>query len=244
MNLLNKILRCTHRHTIDEHPACFHAGNINQENAMEVYEENGKPWYQVDGYKIGYLDIETDGLKADWNTMLTWCLKEKDGPTAYDVITREELIDGDGDKRIVSSLVDEMLKYKIIVTYYGTGFDIPFTRTRAMYHGLYFPSYVNELYENKSGNTIVKSVPELLHFDLYYMVKSKMCLASNKLENATQFLGIEGKTPISKNDWRRAKYGDPDALAEVLRHNVGDVEILEALHDRLEPFAKWLKKPL
>jgi uncharacterized protein YprB with RNaseH-like and TPR domain len=44
--------------------------------------------------------------------------------------------------------------------------------------------------------------------------------------------------------WRKAKYGDPAALKDVLEHNIGDVVILEALHDRLEPFSKFIKKPL
>lgn len=244
MNLLNKVLRCSHRHTIDEHPGCFQAGNINQKTASDIYAKNGKPWYQVEGTKVGYIDIETDNLTANFGTMLSWCIKTKDGDTAYDVITKEELFNGVVDKRITDSLVKEMLKYKIIVSYYGTKFDIPFVRSKAMFHNLYFPAYIREEHETRTGNIVYKSIPQLIHFDLYYSVKMKMKLSSNSLATACDYLGIEGKTPLKGSTWRKAKYGDPKALAEVLEHNIGDVEILEQLHNRLEPFAAWLKKPL
>jgi DNA polymerase elongation subunit (family B) len=195
MNLVN-LLRCGHRHDINHHPGCFHAGNINQEQALKVYEENGKPWYHLDGLKIGYLDIESGGLKPDFDPMLSWCIKTKEGDVAYDVITRQELFDNgvDGDKRIVESLAKEMLKYKIIVTYYGSGFDIPLIRTKAMRHNIYFPAYINEEYKKRDGSITVRSVPELFHFDLYYLVKSKMLLSRYSLDNVCDFLGIEGKT--------------------------------------------------
>lgn len=239
---LKSLLRCVHRHDIEHHPNCFQAGNVNQEQAINLFEENGKPWYNLEGLKIGYLDIESDGLKADFATMLSWCIKEKSGEVAYDIVTKDELFTGQGDVRILQSLVAEMQKYAIIVTYYGTGFDLPFIRTKAMHYNLYFPGYVNEVYENRSGATLVKSYPELFHFDLYYTVKAKMCLSRKSLANVCEYLGIDGKTPLKGSTWVKAKYGDAAALQEVLDHNIADVVILEQLHDRLEPFAKWTKK--
>lgn len=237
-NLASKLF-CNHRHSFEDHPRCFAAGNVNVEQAKSIYEENGKPWYQLDGSKIGYLDIESDGLKADFSTMLTWCIKEKDGNIAYDSVTKDELFNGETDKRIVESCVREMQKYKIICSYYGTGFDIPFLRAKALHYNTYFPSYIFEEHEMKNGNTRVVTVPELYHFDLYYTVKSKLCISRKSLDAACDYLGIKGKTSIDKEFWRKAKYGDSIALDYVLEHNAGDVNILEALHNKLEPFAKW-----
>lgn len=223
-------LRCSHRHTIEEHPNCFARGDIaNYEfaNDREFERLTGVPWYKYPGYKIGFLDIETDNLKASIGGMLTWCIKELDGPIAYDVVTREELFEGTEDKRITQSLIDEMQKYKILVGYNSTRFDFPFARTRAMYWGIDFPKY-GEIYEK----------------DLYYTVRSKMRLHRNSLDVATNFLGIEGKTPISFKVWRRAKYGDKDALANVLEHNKGDVEILEELYKELVDYRKWTRRSL
>jgi len=242
MKFINNLLRCVHRHDIDHHASCFLAGKVNQDQANTLYEKNGKPWYHLDGLKIGYLDIESDGLKADFSTMLSWCIKEKDGPVTFDAVTKDELFSGVSDQRIVESCVNEMLKYKIIVTYYGTGFDVPFLRAKALHYNQYFPSYINEEQLLKNGNTKIVTVPELYHFDLFYVVKSKLCISRKSLDNACDYLGIPGKTPIDKEMWRRAKYGDPAALNEVISHNVGDVEILEQLHNRLEPFAKFTRK--
>ena len=230
-------LRCIHRHTIDEHPACFVKGLVKGEAKREE-----QPWYVRDGFKIGYLDIETDGLRADFSTMLTWCVKEKGGKVHHDAITKEELFNGKTDQRITQSLIDKMREFKIIVTYYGTGFDLPFVRTKALRYNMDFPAYDIYTEYTKSGKEIIRIKPELIHWDIYYTVKSKMNLSRKSLDNACDYLGIKGKTPIDKDVWRLAKYGDKSALKEVLVHNKADVEILEQLHDKLVKFAKWERK--
>ncbi len=229
--LLKNLVRCIHRHTKDEHPACFFEGLVIDKRAEP--EKDKEPWYMLPGLKIGYLDIESDGLKADWATMLTWCIKQKAGSVACGSITKEELFDGTQDRRIIKLLIDEMKKYDILVTYYGTNFDIPFIRTKALRYGIDFPHYE---FDGK------KLVHEVSHFDLFYLVKSKLLLSRSSLDNTCDYLGIKGKTQISKDAWRLAKYGDPDALREVLKHNIGDVKILEELHDRLSVFSKFTKR--
>lgn len=241
-SLANKLF-CSHRHDVDHHPMCFSTGNVDQNQAKALYEKIGRPWYQVEGLKIGYLDIESDGLKVDFATMLSWCIKEKDGSVAYDVITKEELFDGRTDQRIVASCISEMLKYKIIVTYYGTIFDMTFLRAKALHYDMYFPSYISEEKELKNGEVKVVTLPELYHFDLFYTAKSKLASLSRKsLDNVCDYLNIKGKTPLDKETWRVAKYGDKDALGKVLEHNIGDVEILEQLHNKLTPFVRFTRK--
>ena len=228
MNIKN-LLTCLHRHTVDEHPACFYEGAV-----VDRREDKSIPWFQQEGTRIGYLDIEADGLKPDWATMLTWCIKEKGNDNiVFDVVNRKDLLSGVTDQKIIESAIETMRKFDIIVTYYGTGYDIPFLRAKAMRYDLDFPGYV---WDGK------KLVPEIYHFDLYYTVKSKMHLSRNSLDNATDWLGIPGKTHIEKDAWRAAKYGDPDGLNEVLNHNKFDVDILEKLHDKLTKFNKWTKR--
>ena len=175
-------------------------------------------------YRIGVLDIESDGLKADFSTMLSWAIKEHDGSTVVDVISKKDLFSGNYDKKIIQSLVNEIRKYKILVTYYGTGFDIPYIRSKALHYGIEFPSYA-----------------EIYNFDLYFTVKSKLKLSRSSLDSACDYLGIKGKTPIDKEYWRAAKYGDADALKEVLEHNIADVDITDKLYNKLLPFRKWIK---
>lgn len=221
MNKIKKLF-CTHRHTIEDHPACFAQGSINEREASKIAKDLGVEWYQIPEYKIGYLDIETDGFYANTSVILTWSLKEKDGSVIYDKITKKDLFTGVIDKRVTESLVDAMSKYKIIVTYYGSRFDVPFIRTRALFHQMEFPGY-----------------KDLYQWDLYYQVRNKLRLQRNSLDAATAMLGIEGKTHLDLGIWAKAKYGDKEAIDYVLEHNIADVEILERLHNKLTPFAKW-----
>lgn len=212
---MTESLRCIHRHTIEEHPNCFKKGLIRRED-----------WWH--DKKIGYLDIEANELKANWGFMLSWCIKPKDSDEILeDVITKDELFEFSFDKRITKSLIDAMKQFDILVTYYGTGFDIPFIRTRSIYNGISFPEYGS-----------------IYHWDLYYKVRSKLQLHSNRLEVATKFFGIEGKTHLEPAQMIRARYGDPDALAWLLHHNREDVIITQRLHDLLWEHSKWIRKSL
>jgi uncharacterized protein YprB with RNaseH-like and TPR domain len=233
-------LRCIHRHTIKEHPKCFAEGKIKYEfrDEKEFERLTGLPWYQYPGTRIGYMDIETDNFNADFGTVLSWSIKLKGGDTKVSVIDKNELFKGLYDERLVREFVDEIYNYDIIVTYYGTGFDFPFMRAKALHYGMDFPGYV--LKERHDGKYF--AVPELYHFDMYYVVKSKLKISKRSLDNACDYLNIKGKTPIDKSVWRAAKYGDPKALKEVVKHNVGDVEILEKLHDKLDFTRKWTRR--
>ena len=179
-----------------------------------------KPTRYASGHDItiGYLDIETTGFSANIDLMLSWCIKGRGVKKVEGAwITKEELMSEKQDARIVELLVEEMNKYDIIFTYYGTRFDIPFIRTRALYHGTHFP-----MHKTKS------------HKDLYYAVKSKLKLHRSSLMAATEFFGIAGKTRVKPEHWQKARWGDEKALKYVYDHNVADVEILEKLHRKIE----------
>jgi len=189
-----------------------------------------KPTRYTTGHEmtIGYLDIESTGFSANIDLMLSWCIKGRGvKKVAGDVIEREEIMSNKQDKRITQSLVDEMNKYDVIFTYYGTRFDIPFIRTRALYHGIDFP-----MYRQKS------------HKDLYYVVRSKLKLHRSSLMAATEFFGIDGKTRIKPEYWQKARWGDKKSLKYVYEHNIADVEILEDLHRKLEEHAPPMVRPL
>jgi len=221
------VLRCIHRHTIEEHPACFAQGKILYDfrDDREWERLTKIPWYQFPGYKIGYLDIEVDNLKANFGTILAWSIKEKGGDVTSGLITKKELFNGKTDKRVVKEILEEMKKYKILVGYYSTKHDIPFIRSKALHYNFEFPGYGT-----------------VYHWDLYYTVRAKLKLHRNSLVAATEYLGIKGKTFVPFEAWRKAKYGDVKSLQEILKHNVGDVVILEKLHDRIYPFRKWIRK--
>ncbi len=196
--------RCKHGHRYAEHPACY----VKERQDANV--------------KIGYLDIETSNLKANFGIMLSYAIKEKGNKKILcDTITKKEIDDGTLDKRLVRQCIEDMKKFDVVMGYYSTKFDIPFIRTRAMYWGIDFPMY-----------------GELQHKDVWYMVRAKMCLHSNRLESACKHLGIEGKTHIDSLYWIRALSGDKKALDYILDHNKKDVVILEKLHDKVKEFVR------
>jgi uncharacterized protein YprB with RNaseH-like and TPR domain len=197
---------CKHSHRYYTHPACFQ---------KDILENDGT-------LREGFWDIETTGFEANYHHMISWVIKTK-GKNEYvkAVITKDDLDSGTFDKRICQELVDALESYDIIYTYYGTGFDVKFARSRCMYWGITFPEFGN-----------------LQHKDVYYMVKRLLKLNRSSLEVATRFLGIEGKTHVLGNKWMLARIGNKKGLDYVLKHNILDCEILEKLHNRLINYAK------
>ena len=218
---------CRHRHTVETHPKCFYPKGHDYEG---IPKEPGEWWK---GLKIGFLDIETSGLAADGFTamMLTWCIKtEGKRELLSDCIDIKDIHNPKvEDRKIIQSLVDILNshRYGVIATYYGTNFDNKFVRSRAMYHNIKFPVY-----------------GELQHLDLYYSVRSKMRLGSNRLESVCDFLGIAGKTKLVWSYWRRAMQGDEKALNYIYDHNKHDVIILERVFHRLKSDIKFTKRSI
>lgn len=198
---------CLHGHTYLSHWNCY---------LKERPEEAPKE-------RIGYFDIEASNLKADYGQMLSWAIKDGlSDEVYYDVLTLEDIQNGSEDARIVRSCVDTLLEFDKIVTFFGSRFDFPFLRTRALITGVEFPAY-----------------GEIIHKDCYNIAKSKINLSSRRLENCCrQILGHTQKTRIETHHWRGAMRGDPDALEYVVDHNIKDVVDLENLYLKLAKFSK------
>lgn len=173
--------------------------------------------------RVGFLDIESSNLVADFGFILSWCIKDGDGRTIYsDVIKKSDINNyaHEEDYRIVKSLLVAMRKFDRLVTYYGARFDIPFIRTRAHISKLKFP---------EPGS--------IKHTDLWFHVRGKFRLSSNRLENANRVLvGKTDKTRVESKHWRRGQRGDQDSLAYILDHNKKDVIDLEKLWKDLVPY--------
>ena len=157
--------------------------------------------------RIGIFDIETTGLLANWGIMASWCILDHDtGEIVEDLITRREIRDR-RDHRIVKSATEEIKRYDRIMTWYGTRFDIPFVRTKAIKMGYDFPKY-----------------RDLYHTDLLYISRSKLRLHSNRLEAVCEYFEIPAKhhkmTPKLNNDLQAGKQY---ALDDVLEHCREDV---------------------
>jgi len=170
--------------------------------------------------KAGYLDIETTGLQADFQFILTWCIKTaNEDEIKYGIVTKDELRNGTLDKRIIKELINTIQEYSTIYTFYGSRFDLAFARTRALYHHLDFIPY-----------------GLIQHKDLYYLVRRILRIHRNRLESVADLLGIKGKTHLAPRIWVKANSGDEQALKYILKHNIADVILLEKVHKKLRDY--------
>jgi uncharacterized protein YprB with RNaseH-like and TPR domain len=178
---MSKEPRCIHRHTIDSHPSCFAKGlvleakdktmqkRIRQEYAPSPYKRvnvGKEPWYLHPDYTVGYFDIETSNLKANVGYMVSYAFKQKGVDNIiYNEITREEIMSGELDKRLIRECLKDFDKFKILVTYYGSNFDMKFVRTRATYWYHRIRQEKFEELSNKTVKTLTKKLEELLPED-------------------------------------------------------------------------------
>jgi uncharacterized protein YprB with RNaseH-like and TPR domain len=191
--------RCVHRHNGINHHRCYdQANNINE--------------------RIGFIDIESSQLNASFGIMLSVCILSDEKELFKRVISPEELRSGVFDRALCEELCEEMRKYDRLIGYYSEKFDIPFIRTRCIYHDLDFPMY-----------------HEIKHTDLWRIVRKKLKIHSNRLSAVAPFFGIKAKDhPLTPSVWINALSGNKDALDFILTHNVEDVYSTRELYHKLD----------
>ena len=111
--------RCKHRHNGLDHISCY---------------DQAHP-----GERIGFLDIEATSLNASFGYMLSYCIKPEGGEVIKRPISPSEIKGLTFDKRLCQQFLEDIQEFDRVVTYYGTGYDIPVLRTRCLTHGLDFP---------------------------------------------------------------------------------------------------------
>ena len=199
--------RCKHHHTYLEHYSCYLTEHPNKQ-------------------RIGFLDIEASNLDADYGIMLSYCIKDGASKKIHEGAIRFEDVQkakaGCEDKKLCQKLIKDILKYDILVTWYGRKFDVPFIRTRSIICGVDFPSFGS-----------------LIHIDAYYFARFRLKLSSNRLENVCrQLLGKTLKTHIQAKYWRGGVRGDKKSLKYILDHNRKDVIDLEKVYYKLLDYAR------
>lgn len=195
--------RCKHHHKYTEHYNCY-----LKENPEDI--------------KIGFIDIETSNLRANFGIIFCYCILDNStGKILSRTVTKDELTKS-LDREVVKQCLKDISKFDILVTYYGTKFDIPFIRTRAIEWKLDFPTFGT-----------------IKHKDVYYIVKSKFCLNSNRLETACRaIIGKTEKNHVDANYWIRALQGDQKSLKYILDHCERDVRDLQRVYLSVENYVK------
>lgn len=165
--------------------------------------------------RIGHFDLECSDLAANYGLLLSYAILDNDSDRLFGrTITKEELYSDEMDTQITDECVRDLYNFDVIVTYFGTRFDLPYIRTRAVMNGLEFPTY-----------------DALKHIDLFYVIKTKFKLQRKSLEKACRsLLGTTRKTEILPYIIPRCIQGNEKALEYMWEHNVYDVEDTKELY--------------
>lgn len=173
-------------------------------------------------WNLGFLDIETTGLGADFGFCLAACIKPA---TSDKIITlriddyknyKKNLCD---DKQLILDIAKEVENFDIICHYNGDNFDLPFLDTRLAIHGEH------------------KRVSLIHSIDLLPIVKKKMRLNSNRLDTVACALGLsEEKSRLLPQVWQQASHGSKKDLDYIVEHCQKDVLVLEEAFKRLKSF--------
>jgi uncharacterized protein len=161
--------------------------------------------YPIFSDSVAFLDIETTGLSQ-----------------RMDTITVVGIYDGDEVKSFIKGInlediVKEFSKYRLLVSFNGTRFDLPFIRSE-------FPEI-----EFKQ-----------LHIDLMYPLRR--IGYSGGLKNIEKLLGIsrsedtEGMTGFDAvRLWKQYERGDQEALSKLVKYNREDIVNLKTIIEMTYP---------
>jgi len=201
--LKRHFFRCIHGHTGLEHSNCY-----EQQNCLKE--------------KLGFVDIETSNLKATYGIVFSYCIKKHGGEIISNSVTPKELKKGIYDKRLMEDFCKDARKFDKLVGYYSSRFDIPFLRSRAIFHGLDFPVY-----------------KEIKHADLYMIIRHRFNLHSKRLGVVCEFFHIPSKQHgMNSGVWFKAMQGDKKALDYIVLHCKEDVISTELLWDKVTDYAR------
>ena len=121
------------------------------------------------------------------------------------------------DEKLMGPLLDALNASDEAVAHYGNGFDFPWVRTRAMFHGIVVPVW--------------KTVDTKAWAARYFY------LNSNKLDYLAKLLGIGEKLHTEYSLWKDVTLGKgataKRALDKMVEYNKHDVVILEKIIDKL-----------
>lgn len=163
-------------------------------------------------------NINPEAVLNDWY-LFSWSAKWLlDDEILSDALTSQESLDRD-DFRIVKSIWKLVDEADIVITHNGDKFDNKRLNTRFLYHNL-------------------KSVSHYQSIDTLIVARNNFSFSSNRLDAINNFLGLPRKSETGFDLWKRAWFGDAEALKEMEVYNRNDVSILEDLYFRLRGYIK------
>jgi len=129
------------------------------------------------------------------------------------------------DKAMLIKLSKLMTEADEVLAHNGDRFDIPWLRTRCLYHRIAFPTYI------KSVDTLKK-------------VKSAFNFQSNKLDYIAEYLGFGNKKPSGIGLWMTLTFGTVnskeyrEAMELMHKYCDHDVVLLEDVYTTIQSYIK------
>ncbi|MEM0358855.1 MAG: ribonuclease H-like domain-containing protein [Candidatus Hadarchaeales archaeon] len=162
-----------------------------------------------------YLDIETSSKTADEGSIVAL------GMLKGEKLSVKFCADEGEEKEALEELAKELEGCEGVVTWYGSGFDLPFLTARALLLGV-----------------DLRKLLLLPSLDLYVWCKQHLLLSSYRLDSVAKFFGLSRKVEFEGRDvstlFRLAKRGDPTSRELILQHCAEDLELLREVHKRME----------
>jgi len=173
--------------------------------------------------KIGILDIETTGLRADFGFMICVCIKtvrenNLSGPILTLRIDDPRNPDPKSDKWLIRELVKQMNTYDLLLGWFSSQFDFKFINSRILVHGLRPPIIQHRR-------------------DLIYIARAKFKFRNNRLVTWSELVsGTNQKTKLTPKFHVGSVRGDRRAINYIVHHCKIDVMETEKVYKVLIPY--------
>jgi RNase P subunit RPR2 len=124
------------------------------------------------------------------------------------------------DKPMLRRFLKEANRADELVAHWGDKFDLPWLRTRCIFHGL-------------------PALPSYKTIDTCKIAKRLFLFNSNRLDYIAKFLGLNGKIHTEFDLWKAVVLRrEPAALRKMLAYCRQDVQLLEKVYARLSEYAR------
>lgn len=171
-------------------------------------------------------DLETSNLEADFSIILCACIKPYGQPVQ--VLRADSYpnwhLNRANDAPIVADIAAELRKHAIVISHYGSKFDIRYFRAKMVKHGL-------------------DPLPPMFGIDTWRIAKNNFAVSSRRLKNLANYFELGDKDGVEGPLWMGASLnGDSSALDKIVEHNIIDVEVLEKLACVTFPLTKSIPR--
>lgn len=117
------------------------------------------------------------------------------------------------DSKMIAKFLKVAEEADEMVAYFGDSFDMPWLKTRCLFHGFVFPDF--------------KTIDPL------QWIRRKFYFNSNKMDYVSQFLKLGEKLETQFDLWKGVMADDPESLKFMVEYNEQDVRLLEKIYAKL-----------